>query len=123
MPSEMPNATALPAENAGILKKSSGSIARGVTYSHERNAAMKRTPSESTPTMRASPQPRWGDALIVGVLSLGVLFMAAFLSWEYVTPRAMLPLDFFKIPAFSAGNAVAFGISLGMFGTFFFFSL
>lgn len=68
-------------------------------------------------------QRGWGDALIIGVLSLGVLFMAAFLSWEYVTPRAMLPLDFFKIPAFSAGNAVAFGISLGMFGTFFFFSL
>src|SRR5205823_5703835 len=66
-------------------------------------------------------QRGWGDALIIGVLSLGVLFMAAFLSWEYVTPRAMMPLDFFKIRAFSAGNAVAFAISLGMFGTFFFF--
>jgi len=68
-------------------------------------------------------QKGWGDALIIGTLSLGVLFMAAFLSWEYVTPRAMMPLDFFKIPAFSTGNAVAFSISLGMFGTFFFFSL
>ena len=68
-------------------------------------------------------QRGWGDALIIGMLSLGVIFFAAFLSWEYVTPRAMLPLDFFKIPAFSAGNAVAFSISLGMFGTFFFFSL
>jgi EmrB/QacA subfamily drug resistance transporter len=68
-------------------------------------------------------QRGWGDALIIGMLALGALFMAAFLSWEYVTPRAMLPLDFFKIPAFSAGNSVAFSISLGMFGTFFFFSL
>jgi EmrB/QacA subfamily drug resistance transporter len=65
----------------------------------------------------------WGDALIVGMIALGVLFMAAFISWEYVTPRAMMPLQFFKIPAFSAGNSVAFSISLGMFGTFFFYSL
>jgi hypothetical protein len=35
----------------------------------------------------------------------------------------MLPLAFFRIPAFSAGSAVAFSISLGMFGTFFFMSL
>ncbi len=68
-------------------------------------------------------QRGWGDALIVGMLALGVLFMAAFISWEYVTPRAMMPLQFFKIPAFSAGNSVAFSISLGMFGTFFFYSL
>ncbi len=68
-------------------------------------------------------QRGWGDAEIIGVLSLGVILIAAFISWEYVTPKAMLPLEFFKIPAFSAGNAVAFSISLGMFGTFFFFSL
>lgn len=65
----------------------------------------------------------WTDARIVGTLSLGVVLVAAFVCWEYVTPRAMMPLQFFKIPAFSAGNAVAFSISLGMFGTFFFFSL
>jgi EmrB/QacA subfamily drug resistance transporter len=68
-------------------------------------------------------QRGWGDAVIIGMLSLGALFMAAFISWEYVTPRAMMPLPFFKIPAFSAGNSVAFSISLGMFGTFFFYSL
>jgi EmrB/QacA subfamily drug resistance transporter len=68
-------------------------------------------------------QRGWGDAQIVGELALGVILLASFISWEYVTPKAMLPLDFFKIPAFSAGNAVAFCISLGMFGTFFFFSL
>src|SRR5207244_12180313 len=33
------------------------------------------------------------------------------------------PLEFFGIPSFSAGNAVAFAVSLGMFGTFFFASL
>ena len=35
----------------------------------------------------------------------------------------MMPLKFFRIPAFSAGNTVAFSVSLGMFATFFFLSL
>jgi hypothetical protein len=35
----------------------------------------------------------------------------------------MMPLRFFRIPAFSAGNTVAFSVSLGMFATFFFLSL
>lgn len=35
----------------------------------------------------------------------------------------MLPLGFFRIPAFTAGNTVAFSVSLGMFATFFFMSL
>ena len=68
-------------------------------------------------------QRGWTDALIVGGLSLGIVLLAAFVSYEYVTPKAMMPLEFFRIPAFSAGNSVAFSLSLGMFGTFFFFSL
>ena len=35
----------------------------------------------------------------------------------------MLPLRFFRIPAFSAGATVAFSVSFGMFATFFFMSL
>ena len=35
----------------------------------------------------------------------------------------MMPLRFFRIPAFSAGNSVAFSIALGMFATFFFLTL
>jgi hypothetical protein len=35
----------------------------------------------------------------------------------------MMPLRFFRIPAFSAGNTVAFSVSLGMFATCFFLSL
>jgi MFS family permease len=35
----------------------------------------------------------------------------------------MLPLSFFRLPAFSAGNSVAFSVSFGMFGIFFFMSL
>ena len=65
----------------------------------------------------------WLDIKILGSICIGVVLLAAFVCFEYVTPRAMMPLNFFGIPAFSAGNAVAFSISLGMFGTFFFFSL
>ena len=35
----------------------------------------------------------------------------------------MMPLSFFRIPAFSAGNAVAFSVSLGMFSIFLFVTL
>ena len=70
-----------------------------------------------------SNQRGWDDAVILGSLCLGVVLLAAMLSWEYVTPHPMMPLPFFRIPAFSAGNLVAFSLSMGMFGTFFFFSL
>jgi EmrB/QacA subfamily drug resistance transporter len=68
-------------------------------------------------------QRGWGDAVIVGALALGAIFLVAFCSWEYAYRHPMMPLQFFRIPAFSAGNSVAFSMSLGMFGTFFFFSL
>jgi EmrB/QacA subfamily drug resistance transporter len=65
----------------------------------------------------------WSDPLIVGSLVLAAVLLVAFLSWEHRTPRAMMPLAFFRIPAFSAGNLVAFSVALAMFGTFFFLSL
>jgi EmrB/QacA subfamily drug resistance transporter len=65
----------------------------------------------------------WGDPLIVASLIGFVVLGAAFLAWELRTPRAMMPLRFFRIPAFAAGNLVAFSVSLGMFASFFFLSL
>jgi len=68
-------------------------------------------------------QKGWGSPWIWGSLTLGVVFLAAFLFWESRNPHAMMPLSFFRIPAFTAGNTVAFAVSLGMFATFFFLSL
>ncbi|MGZ8605904.1 MAG: MFS transporter [Actinomycetota bacterium] len=68
-------------------------------------------------------QKGWGDVTIVGSLAASAVFLAAFLTWELRSRRAMMPLRLFRIPAFSAGNTVAFSVSLGMFATFFFLSL
>ena len=65
----------------------------------------------------------WGDPVIVSALVLFGVLGVAFLAWELRNPDAMMPLRFFRIPSFSAGNAVAFSISLGMFAAFFFLSL
>jgi EmrB/QacA subfamily drug resistance transporter len=65
----------------------------------------------------------WGDTVIRGSLVAAAVLMVAFLWWELRNPHAMMPLRFFRIPAFSAGNTVAFSVSLGMFAMFFFLSL
>jgi EmrB/QacA subfamily drug resistance transporter len=70
-----------------------------------------------------SNQRGWTDPLILGSLIGAGVLAVAFLLWEMRSPRAMMPLSFFRIPAFSAGNTVAFSVSLGMFATFFFLSL
>jgi MFS family permease len=68
-------------------------------------------------------QRGWGDGLIVASLVAAGALLVAFLAWEHRSPRAMMPLAFFRIPAFSAGNAVAFSVSLSMFSIFLFVTL
>ena len=65
----------------------------------------------------------WSDPLIVGMLVASAVLTVSFLLFERRSPKAMLPLRFFRIPAFSAGATVAFSVSFGMFATFFFMSL
>ena len=65
----------------------------------------------------------WSDPLIVGSLIAAGVLLTAFVAWEHRSPKAMMPLPFFRIPAFSAGNAVAFSVSLGMFSIFLFVTL
>ena len=68
-------------------------------------------------------QKGWTDPQIVLSLATAGVLLVAFLLYEMRSPRAMMPLGLFRIPAFSAGNTVAFAVSLGMFATFFFLSL
>lgn len=65
----------------------------------------------------------WGDPMIVSSFVVFGLLLLGFLTAELRNPHAMMPLGFFRIPAFSAGNTVAFAVSLGMFAAFFFLSL
>ncbi|MEP6759276.1 MAG: MFS transporter [Actinomycetota bacterium] len=65
----------------------------------------------------------WGDIKIRASFVLFAVLIVAFLRWELKNPHAIMPLRFFRIPAFSAGNTVAFSISLGMFATFFFLTI
>jgi EmrB/QacA subfamily drug resistance transporter len=65
----------------------------------------------------------WGDPLIVGALVAGGILLAGFLAWESRAAHPMMPLRLYRIPTFSAGNLVAFSVSLGMFASFFFLSL
>ena len=65
----------------------------------------------------------WSDPAILGALGGAAALFGAFLWWEARNPHAMLPLSFFRIPSFAAGNTVAFSVSLGMFSIFLFFSL
>jgi EmrB/QacA subfamily drug resistance transporter len=68
-------------------------------------------------------QKGWTDPLIVASFVAAGVLLAAFLVYELRAPNAMMPLRLFTIPAFTAGNTVAFSVSLGMFATFFFMSL
>ncbi|MFL5735915.1 MAG: MFS transporter [Actinomycetota bacterium] len=65
----------------------------------------------------------WSDPRIWGSLVLGAVLLGSLLTAEHRSDHAMMPLPLFRIPAFSAGNLVAFSIALAMFGTFFFLSL
>jgi EmrB/QacA subfamily drug resistance transporter len=68
-------------------------------------------------------QRGWGDGLIVAALVTAAVLLVGFVIWEHRSPKAMMPLTFFRIPAFSAGNTVAFSVSLGMFSIFLFVTL
>jgi EmrB/QacA subfamily drug resistance transporter len=65
----------------------------------------------------------WGSPEIIASLIAGAILIAVFLVWEHLATHPMMPLSYFKIPSFSAGNAVAFSVSLGLFSAFLYMSL
>ena len=65
----------------------------------------------------------WRSPLIVGLLVAAAVALVAFVIVETRGESPMLQLHFFRNSTFTAANSVAFLISFGMFGMFFFLSL
>jgi len=64
----------------------------------------------------------WGSLEVLGALVAGLALVAAFVRWELRAPAPMLPMEFFRSRAFSAGNAAIFFTLASLFSCVFFFS-
>jgi EmrB/QacA subfamily drug resistance transporter len=64
----------------------------------------------------------WGSLEVVLALAVGAALVAAFVAWELRTHEPMLPMRFFRLPGFSAGNASTFFLFASLFGAVFFFA-
>ncbi len=64
----------------------------------------------------------WGSPEIVGSLAVGVALVAAFVAWELRTASPMLPMRFFRKPAFALANVASLFMFFGMFGSIFLLS-
>jgi EmrB/QacA subfamily drug resistance transporter len=64
----------------------------------------------------------WASAEIVGTLTGGALLTASFVLWELRAENPMLPMRFFRVGAFSAGNASALLLYGSLYSSVFFVS-
>ena len=64
----------------------------------------------------------WGSAEVTGSLALGLGLIGAFVAWERRTPEPMLPMRFFRLRGFAAGNAAVFCLFASLFAGVFFFA-
>jgi EmrB/QacA subfamily drug resistance transporter len=62
----------------------------------------------------------WGSAEVVGALIAGVVCGVAFVGWQRVTERPMVPLGLFRLPGFAAGNTAAVFMYASLYGSLFF---
>ena len=62
----------------------------------------------------------WGESNVILALVAAVGFLAAFGVWEARTPHPMLPLRFFRNPAFTGANITLTLLSFSLFGSIFF---
>jgi EmrB/QacA subfamily drug resistance transporter len=65
----------------------------------------------------------WGSTTIVGLATLGVLLLAAFVWWESRAREPILPLTLFRSRVFTVANAMGFTIGMAMFGAIIFIPL
>jgi len=61
----------------------------------------------------------WGSFEILGSITLGLSFIAAFVLWELRTEAPMLPMRFFRNRTFAATNVASLFMFFGMFGSIF----
>ncbi|MEV1084817.1 MFS transporter [Streptomyces sp. NPDC050211] len=67
-----------------------------------------------------APEVGWGSAETLAALTVGVVFVAAFLRWEWKGARyPMLPLEYFRRRSFSTANASAFMLFASLLGALF----
>ena len=64
----------------------------------------------------------WSSPEIVGSLAVGLALVAAFVAWELRTAAPMLPMRFFRKPAFALANVSSLFMFFGMFGSIFLLS-
>ena len=64
----------------------------------------------------------WTSPEIVGSLAVGLALVAAFVAWELRTAAPMLPMRFFRKPAFALANVSSLFMFFGMFGSIFLLS-
>jgi len=64
----------------------------------------------------------WASPEIVGSLAVGFALLAAFVAWELRTASPMLPMRFFRKPAFALANVASLFMFFGMFGSIFLLS-
>jgi EmrB/QacA subfamily drug resistance transporter len=62
----------------------------------------------------------WSSLEVVGSLFAGALLLLGFLGWEGRTGEPMVPLSFFRVRAFSAGNTASFFLNAALLGAVFF---
>jgi EmrB/QacA subfamily drug resistance transporter len=64
----------------------------------------------------------WASPEVVGSLAVGFALVAAFVAWELRTAAPMLPMRFFRKPAFALANLASMFMFFGMFGSIFLLS-
>lgn len=64
----------------------------------------------------------WTSTEVVAALAVGAALSAAFVGWELRAAEPMLPMRFFRVGAFAAGNASAFLLYGSLFSAVFFLS-
>ncbi|MBO2462848.1 DHA2 family efflux MFS transporter permease subunit [Actinomadura violacea] len=62
----------------------------------------------------------WGSAEVAGTLAGGAVCAVAFVAWERVAARPMVPLELFRLRGFAAGNAAGVFMYASLYGALFF---